>query len=68
MTAMLTGTTVRDSIPRPRPTPASHDPAGGTVRSATRGALTGLATVARFAGHFAVACASVAVVGADTEH
>jgi hypothetical protein len=28
----------------------------------------GLATAVRFAGHFVVACASVAVIGAETEY
>jgi hypothetical protein len=47
------------SIPRPRP----------AVRpSPARAVIAGLTTAARFAGHFAVAAVSVAVVGADTEH
>jgi hypothetical protein len=52
---MLTATTVPTALPRrrSRPRPA-------------RAVLTGLATAARFAGHFAMAAVSVAVVG--TEH
>jgi hypothetical protein len=64
MTTMLTNRTVRDSIPRPREAPADEH----TARSATRTVVTSLATATRFAGHFAVACVSVAVVGAATEH
>ena len=30
--------------------------------------LRALATAARFAGHFVVACVTVAVLGGDTEH
>jgi hypothetical protein len=68
MTTMLTSTIVRDSRPTTRETggraPARRRDAAGVVRSV----VAGLATAARFAGHFVVACVSVAVVGADTEH
>jgi hypothetical protein len=53
---MLTTATAINALPRPRP------------RHPARVVLDGLVTVARFAGHFAVACVSVAVVGVDTEH
>ncbi len=54
-TAMLTTATALNSMPHVRRRPA-------------RTVLGRLATVARFAGHFAVACVSVAIVGAATEH
>lgn len=57
---MLTTALVTESLPRPRQVVRRHHP--------TRAVLTGLATAARFAGHFAVAVVSVAVVGVDTEH
>lgn len=51
---MLTTATAINALPRPRhPARLLRD---------------GLVTVARFAGHFAVACVSVAVIGVDTEH
>lgn len=56
---MLTATTVPAALPRQRA--ARQHPA--------KAVLARLATAARFAGHFAVAAVSVAVVGSDgTEH
>jgi hypothetical protein len=52
--------TTAESLPRPRQAVRHHHPA--------KAVLTGLATAARFAGHFAVAAVSVAVVGVATEH
>lgn len=57
---MLTTALGTESLPRPRQAVRRHHPA--------RAVLTGLATAARFAGHFAVAAVAVAVVGSDTEH
>jgi hypothetical protein len=56
---MLTAPTVPAALPRRR-TERRHP---------AKAVLTHLATAARFAGHFAVAAVSVAVVGTDgTEH
>jgi len=56
---MLTATTVPVAVPRQR-TERRHP---------ARTVLARLATAARFAGHFAVAAVSIAVVGTDgTEH
>jgi hypothetical protein len=55
--------------------PASTRTSSTTTRpAATRSSRpvtavgSGLATAVRFAGHFVVACASVAVLGAETEY
>lgn len=57
---MLTTATVPNALPRPRAVVAR--------RHTARAILGGLATAARFAGNFAVAAVTVAVVGVATEH
>jgi hypothetical protein len=48
--------------------PSRREPARNQVGKALAGVAGGTVTAVRFVGHFAVACVSVAVLGADTDH
>jgi hypothetical protein len=58
-------TTVTSTAHLPaRPVQRNRSIVGRTLTGVTSGTVT----VARFTGHFVVACVSVAVLGADTDH
>jgi hypothetical protein len=59
----MTAVTSTTHIPA-RPARRHRSVVGRTLTGVTSGTVT----VARFTGHFVVACVSVAVLGADTEH